>query len=139
MATFEGLHDAARLRFETLVETPEAVVVIYDNSPIDPPEDALHVRMKVRPGTAFRVENGGAPGQHRFRTPGILVSDLKKPLGKGEEDIMQLADVIAVAFRAVTAGGITYLTPSVETKGRQDDGRWWLVTVTCPFYSDEIA
>tara|TARA_R110002096_G_C14661938_1_gene728448 strand:- start:42970 stop:43944 length:975 start_codon:yes stop_codon:yes gene_type:complete len=136
---FEALHNAVRTRFEAQVETPEGVIAIYDNSPVDPPENALSVRVAVRPGLSFRAENGGRDGCNRFRTPGVLMATILAPLETGDRDALRLVDVINTAFRAVTASGVTYQTPRVTNEGRDEDGRWWQIVVTCPFYSDDIA
>lgn len=139
LPNFETLHNAVRTRFQDQVETPESVIVIYDNSPIKPPEDSMFVRMAVRPGVSFRAENGGAAGRNRFRTPGVLMATIFAPLEGGDRAMLQLADVINTAFRAITAAGVTYQTPRVTNRGRDEDGRFWRIAVTCPFYSDEIA
>lgn len=139
LPNFETLHNNIRSRFEAQVETPESVIVIYDNEPQKPPEDVTHIRMAVRPGTTFRAENGGAPGRNRYRTPGVFLATIMTPIELGDRTALRLADVINTAFRAVTAAGVTYQTPRVENRGRDEDGRWWRIAVTCPFYSDEIA
>jgi len=134
---FETLHNAVRTRFSTLVETPESVTTLYDNDPQQPPEDGLWVRWSVRPGESIRVENGGAPNTHRYRTPGIAVAQVFFPLQEGENIQLALIDVIVPAFRGVTAAGVTYQTPRVQQIGK--DGRWWQINVVVNFYADVIA
>lgn len=128
----EALHNAIRSRFKTEVADKNAgLVVIYDNAP-DPDKDALWVRFTVLEGDANQ-QSLGPP--RKFRTVGVAVGQVFALVDTGDRKALQVADKIKLAFRAISAGGVTYRTPSVKNVGRVD--RWWQVNVTCPFYADE--
>jgi len=131
----EALHVAINSRFHTSVATPQSLTtkVQYDNAPFDPPDNATWVRVSILAGEPVTVEFGDSM---RYRTPGVMDALISIPIESGTKDALELADVIAAAFRYVTAGGVTYGLPGVRTMGRS--GSWWQINVSCPFYADTV-
>ena len=137
MVEQDALQNAANSRFKTMVEDPESVPTQYDNFPFERPADKLWVRWSILPGTSDQVSTGGGAGSDRFRTPGVCRATIFAPVESGTKKSHDLAKLIVAAFRAVTASGVTYRTPSVTNIGR--NGKWWVTDVEVPFYTDTIA
>lgn len=128
------MFSAVRTRFESLVEVPLSLEVVYDNGP-DPHEDAkTWARFSVKPGPSNLAELGDV---RTYRTVGVAIASLYQPVETGDDEIQQIAKTIVPLFRGLTAGGVKYLVPSVTVVGR--DRSWWQVNVTCPFRCDEHA
>lgn len=132
---------AIRSRFKAQVETPQSLTakVQYDNAPLDPPDDgtALWVRFAVVLGENRQIDIGGSGGTNGYRRVGVAYASIFAPIETGDAAALTLADIVAAAFRSVTAGGVTYRTPTIRPLGRQ--GAWWQINVECPFYADEHA
>jgi len=133
----EAAKNAARLRFETQIETPQKLVTQYDNQPL--PEDKrrsseIWSRVQVRFNGTARVDTGATLG--RYRTQGELIARLFAPVDKGDGDLMALADVIENAFTSVDDTGVRFRAPSTEQVGRV--GSEWQVNVVCPFWFDDL-
>lgn len=97
------------------------------------PNDALWVRFNVRSGQTAQVSIGE---QKRFRTAGVVIAQVFVPAHDGTGTAMLLADLVDTYFRAVTASGVTYLTPSVEHVGLS--GAYWQTNITIPFRADAL-
>jgi len=105
---------------------------VYDNAP-DPKHDKEPwARVNVSYGQSRLLELGARPS---YRTVGALVAQLFFPVESGDGDALEMADVVATAFRRVTASGLRFTVPSIKNVGRSDS--WWQVNVTCPFQCDE--
>lgn len=145
MATFLDFQTMFPLiedRFKTLVEdvvTGLAGRVQYTNSPELQltSKQTQWWRLTVEIGDSFRVENGGSPGKHRFRTPGLLRAEGFIPTGKGVSELMPTVDAIKDVFRAQSVGGVTYTTPKVQTTGQT--GAEYRITVRNTFWSDDLG
>jgi hypothetical protein len=137
--SYETLANAIRSRFKTLVgdtqtdENTDALTVQYDNDPTSPPDDATWVKFTIRWGERRQADISASP---RYRVVGIAYAQILSPIQKGDKFALQLAGVIEAGFRSVTAGGVTWRTPSVKRQGRQGDK--YQINVECPFYADEV-
>lgn len=116
--------------------------VAWPNVDFDPETEAKSgndwlpwVRISVIRGTGSAVQADIAESP-RHRHFGTLSADVFSPQGAGTAPALTLADSFAASFRSVTAGGITYRTPSMTTVG--SDGVWHQVNVSVPFYRDEV-
>ncbi len=134
MSNHQAIHDAIRSRYGTLIEDAESLPSIYDNQDEDNVDDALWARVWILDGDS-KQKTLGSPTR-RYRTVGILTVILKDVIGKGDRDILIMADKVKDAFISVTDTGVVYQTPSVKVIGRQEN--WWQVNVECPWYSDVI-
>lgn len=132
MATFAEIATIARQRFENLVALPENLEVVYDNAVDDHKDDEAWARFTVKPGTSRLAEIGARPS---YRTIGVAIAQLFHPVETGDGPGLELADLVATAFRRVTVSGLTFTVPSVQSVGRSD--KWWQINVTCPFQCDE--
>ena len=132
MPTFAEIGSIARQRFQTQVEVPESLKVVYDNAPDPHLDDQPWARFTVRPGASRLLEVGARPA---YRTIGSVIAQLFHPVETGDGPGLELADVVALAFRRITVSGLRFLVPSVQNVGRSD--KWWQVNVTCPFQCDE--
>jgi hypothetical protein len=134
--TFEQLANTIRSRFKTQVADTQSLPTQYDNHSFDNPDNAQWCRLTINFGESFQASNGGT-GANRFRTPGVMTAQLFTPTGKGDKDILALADVIKTAFRCVTDSGVVFKTPSIKRVGRVK--KEWQINVNCPFYADDIG
>lgn len=140
MTTWENIGNACRDRMKDFVEDPQSVEVQYDNEPFDGPDesalwnDAVWIRFRVIPGDSRQVQ-AGLKGT--FRTPGVCIAMIFCKENKGDKLALEMADIIKTAFRAVSYQGVNFQVPFVGS-GRLEQ-KWWLLNVTIPFISDEVA
>lgn len=134
--SFNAIGIKISTRFKDLVEKVVAIPAQYDNAPFIPPENSRWMTCDVIHHDHEQVTLG-EPGSRVFRYWGLLSSRLFAPIETGDGDLLAIADVIATAFKGVTVDGITYRTVTIPGPGsRTPDGKWWQVTVVCPWYSD---
>lgn len=133
--TWQALFNAIRSRFMTLVEQAIPISVQYDNAEFTPPDASSWVHFTVLPG-ATDLEELGA--QKTWRDTGTAVANVFVPLLLGDAAALAIAETIKQAFRGVSVGGVTYRSPSVRTVGATG-GKWWQVSVSCPWYADETV
>lgn len=131
-----AIYEAIGKRFHNQVATAEDpdLPTEYDNIAIQHPKDAVWARVNVQSTVTRQTEIGNPI---TFRTLGLIIVQLFSPFNTGDNDILTLADKVVLAFRRVTADGVTYRTPTVQTIGRTKE--WWQVNVNCPFLADTIV
>jgi len=139
--TFEALANAIRTRFRTEIQVPQSIVVQYDNFPrpidktnaeVNQPE-GVWVKLAVEEGITAQASLGIGK---RFRVPGVMRAMIHQPIGLGDQAPRAMFDKINAKFRAVTAAGVTYSTPTMN--GTRTEGRWFILDVSCPFYADDV-
>lgn len=130
----QAAHDAIRSRVKAEVETPKTLKIQYDNGPSPKPGDEIWARVKIDTGESDQADIAITPRERSF---GMLTFLLHAPIEKGDKDVLNLADFVKNKFKRLTAGDVTYRTPSVRPAGR--DGKWWRVRVTCPFYFEDVS
>lgn len=135
----KDLIDVVKLRFDTLIATPNSIQTFHDNEVQDLDEDALGstgcwIRNFVVLGDRKQIT--GSSVQTRYRTHGIGYAHVHSEINEGTDKVAAVADLIDSkgVFRTATANGVVYRTPTVG-QGRRE-GRWWVVVVQYPFYSD---
>lgn len=128
--------DAIRTRFDTLVGAVQKVDVHYDNSPVKHPADGVKkwIRTVILWDEQNQVDMGG--DTRRWRQTGILLAQVRVPLGQGDSDARELSDAVVTAFRGVSFSGITFRAAQPRQVGRV--GNYWQINVNCPFYIDEV-
>jgi len=127
-----GALNAVSARYNTLVGTGLNVPTQHDNAPFDPPDDEVWVRFSVLNGESNQVSFGGFAKRHR--TTGLAIASVYCPMGLGDDPGMQIANFIALQFRAVSADFIHYRSPSIVSMGQ--DKSWWRIDVSIPYYYD---
>lgn len=135
---FESTANTIRSRFNTLIATAQSLATQYDNQDYTLPDATMWCRLTVLPGESAQVSIG-APASRRFRTAGVMTAQLFGPLGLGDKALLAMADQIVSAFRAVTVSGVTFETPSIINRGRNNQQNVWQVNVECPFRTDELG
>ena len=123
-------------RFKTQVADVLSLTTQYDNQNLDNPDNENWCRMTIIPGETQQVSIG-SPSTNRERTVGVMIAQLFAPLGKGDGEILDIADTIRAAFKRVTDSGVTFKTPYLVRVGQKQDG--WQINVVCPFYADTIG
>lgn len=143
--TLRDLFNKIEMRFKTLVQEPNGLVVLYHNAPpIGPLGEAVNVDIDTifhvvveTVMTGNRQISPGSPGHRLFRRTGVIHAKIRYPLLAGTLDPATIADQIEAAFLAVTVDGIVYGTPTTEDATRY--ARWWQMVVKCPFRVDTVA
>lgn len=136
VASHQVLDIAIQSRFHSAVaslETPD-LPTEYDNAKIEHPKDSIWARVNIRNGNTDHVQIGKP---NTWRNNGVLIVQLFGPINTGMAQLNILADKVVVAFRRVTAGGVTYRSPSKQQLGRTRD--WWQINVNCPFFADTMV
>lgn len=131
----DAVSKASRSRFKTLIADVQSLPTHYDNQKFTVPENTRWCRLTVLPGDTEQADMG-TPAK-RWRTSGVVVAQLFSPLEQGDENILQLADLIAETFRGKTVAPAIFRSPSIVRVGRA--GPWWQVNVSCPWFADEIG
>jgi len=129
----ETAHNIVRERFRREFASVRSVVVVYDNDPtIQPSQATAWIRFSVKSGFAdlMGLGRGG-----RVQVWGMATAQVFVPAGIGTGFVLPICDEIALRFRHVNEKGVSFLSPTVRTVGR--DGGWWQMNVLIPFYSSE--
>jgi hypothetical protein len=125
-------------RFKAQVTDVISIPTYYDNPPEDedgPPATSTQwCRVSVRFGAAFQAERTSV-GRRKFIIPGALIVQVFTPPGMGTKPATDTTKTIRDAFRALTAGGVTYKTPSAPHIGRT--GGYWQTNVTVDFWAED--
>lgn len=129
--TFEQMTDLLRARFGTYIETALSVPVQYDNEGQAPVEGARWVRLTLLSGEHAAVGRG--TGKTEVRVTGTVVAQVFVPAEMGDQQGWEVVDAIHEQFRQVATGAVVLRTPSVRVVGRDADGPWWQINVSCPF------
>jgi len=127
----EATHNTIRSHFKAEVADVLAVDVQYDNAELDPPDNSTWVRLSILDGDSVRT------ARNSYRTTGVIDAAVFTPLGAGDQAALSVADRIVNAFLPSTVSGVKFRIPSVSSIGRS--GRWWQVTVSCPFQVNETS
>lgn len=127
---FEGITNSITTFFKALAIIKN-FVVRYDNDPGETPTDKIWVKVGIDFGDSHQVEIG----VKTFRNVGIFNVQIKIPIGIGSADGLNVADIIATAFRTtIVDETINFQVPRIEKVGRVEDN--YQVNVICPFQVD---
>lgn len=117
-----------------------ATPVIYPNESSATPGDAaafLTVQFPVALGDQITV---GAPGNNVFRDSGAIRFVLAVPIGSGLEQGLAWIDQLRTLFRSVKFASVTTYAPSPAVENNaNDDGNYWVLSFSVPFYADIFA
>jgi len=105
-------------------------LVHYDNLHETP--TGLYIVASVIHGDARQVSIGQ---RARYRTDGVISLTIVGKVNIGDAETMEVASAIAMIFRGVSEGGLSYRVPRITKLGRVS-GRWQ-INVTCPWYADD--
>lgn len=128
----EALANSILYRIDQLLVITKGYTVVYDDVEPDIDPTDVWIRATVLDGDSDQIDLGGSTITDR--TDGIVAFQVFGPADKGGKDVRAVVDVIKVAFRRISSGGVTYLTPSVLRIGRKGDEIQF--NVNCPFYSE---
>ncbi len=119
--TYEAVHNAIRGRFATEIAAKHNLTTIYDNDQTAAPTDGSKwCRFTIRDGANNRITLGSG----EYRGGGLAIAQLFDVSGKGDKDLLELADAIVTAFRGVSLAGVRFerngQTPEVEVVGESE-------------------
>lgn len=128
---------AIRQRFDTLVGTPNDLVVHHDNGPT-PGVRSSWYRMRFECRDTVQVSTGGA--SRRFRTEGVARVEMHVPAESGDGALLEIADAITTAFRraAIADPDIQFRAPSLIGAATRVEA-WFRREVEIPFRFDEVG
>ncbi len=129
--TVESAHNVIRTQFKELVADVLGIQVQYDNVALEPPDNEAWVRLTILDGDSTRSSYG------TYKTTGVVDISVFIPLGEGDQEAFSIADRIVNAFLPATVQGVQFRVPSASSIGRS--GRFWQVSVTCPFQIIEAS
>ncbi|MCE4223401.1 hypothetical protein HCU64_06525 [Methylobacterium sp. C25] len=101
-----------------------------------PAEDGTFVQV------SYPVANGeqltiGAPGSNVYRETGTFQLDVMARRAGGVADGLTLADQLAALFRGKEFGGVQTFAPSSPAiDDRNDNGRYFILSVAVPYQAD---
>lgn len=136
MTIFATIEQAIRERLAAnWLTTP----IKYENTP-SPAVEPPFVYLETRFVGSDQVSIGTGASARRYRQRGLIIIGIYVTKNAGAGLAAQYADSIAAIFRGQTFGGVVCLAP-VPDRGRpaDDEGNYWLKTLTCEFYSDALA
>jgi hypothetical protein len=127
---------AAQTWFMDQFATPNAITAIVDNDD----EEALHdvdeyVVFNLLPGETDQLELGGTA--RTYRTPGVAQATIVVREGTGAQRTREIADLIRLAFRRKSTGGVQFEVPYAGPGTRVGDR--YRTPVTIPFHADDVA
>ena len=125
--------EAITIMREVASEWTGTTPIAWPNTDLEP-DGAAHIRVVIANQTAFNADI--ADGAHTVRYPGLLVFEIRYPIGGGEGPALEDADDLAALFRNRNLGGLRFRAPTVRRLGSTDG--YYLVQVDCPFYRDSI-
>ena len=131
--TIEGFANTIRDRMHQGLGVGNGLKSQFDSAPFQPVEGQAWVRFSIRRGRTFRRELGSGA---TITTPGVVFAQIFAGLETGDLESNDYADAVSEVFRAVSIRGITFRVPNVRPLGVS--GRWWQVSVSCPFFSQRI-
>ena len=134
----QALAKAVRKRYIDVVLCAQNVPTQFDNQDEDDqftkPSDSIWARCSIFTASSTQVDICETP---RIRTLGTIIFNVFVPVGKGDKEAREFADIIKSKFRLVTVDDVLYRVPTISPVGR--DKTWWQVNVTCPYQFDEIV
>lgn len=130
LPTMEEIQNVIRQHFKEEFADVQSISVQYDNAHFEPPDSEPWVRLSILGGSTLRTESG------RYRTTGVIDASIFTPVGIGDQRALSLADLITNVFKPSTVHGVKFRLPSVSSVGTS--GRYWQVTVSCPFLVNEV-
>jgi len=116
----------------------------FQNEQADPP---IASDGSPLPWVYFEVDGGtdeqmsiGSPGSNTYRRRGTIAAHVFVPVKSGDDIALGYAVQVGAIFRGQSFGAVTCEGASIAggAKG-DDDGLWWLRSVTVPFWTDEGA
>lgn len=103
------------------------------------PHDEIWVRLRVqrRPGSPGTL---GSPGNRKMDRRGVVFALLREPPGRGVGRLSDLAEKAKGIFEAcrLDPHNIHFSDAQVGEESEVEGGRWWGVTVECPFGYEEL-
>jgi len=134
--TRQSLNEQIRQRVKEKVEGEHPNFWFhYDNMPFELPDGtSSYIRVIIVPDRRQQRSFGG--NKHRYRTHGTLLLSVFTQFEQGDASAMLLADEVMPHFQNITEGDISWQTPEPKRVGRA--GKWFLVNIVCPFYSDSL-
>lgn len=147
MTSFLSAANTIRSRFSTQFHNSEPdVPIAFDNveglltSGGDLVQEATDsngnpkpwVRLNLRPGSANQV----SMSPRTYRQPGVVMTQVFVPAGRGDKRANEIAEAVAGALRGVEENGVR-LRATSPPQFVGPSGNWWQTNVTTDFEYDE--
>lgn len=134
--TLNDWHDAMRARVKDFADA-NGLGAAFDNMAYSPQGGAgagtwLNCMVIDR---SMQILRSGS--SKRRRAEGVLRILINGPLGLGLYHNLNVADLLATDFRAVSVSKVRYGVPQIQTIGRVN--QWWVTQFDVPFRVDEVS
>lgn len=127
--------NSIRIRFQTLIATPQSLPTGYDNDlEFQQPSSGVWARLSIRLADAMLREIGATK---RIRHAGVIFVQLFDELGRGDKRLLALTDQIDQNFRDKLVDSVTYREVTVVRIGQETLGQYQM-NVHIGFQFDEI-
>jgi len=126
-------HNAIRTRVKNLADS-QGWYAAFDNMAFSPAPPVPWINVMVIDRTMQVLRTGATK---KRRAEGILRVMVNIPLGKGSLLALQMSDILAGEFRAVSVSKVRYGVPQIQTIGRVN--QWWVMQFDVPFRVDEVS
>ena len=139
---FQSASDAMRTKLRDAIAASAfaGTPVQYDNGPLEHPDASPWLRHELGWGWGQGVELGSGASHRRG---GAATTEVYVPVEEGDKQALELADVVASAFRLAKVDGVLFGAPSLRRVGRiaglGAGSDWWRVDVLCPYRVDLAA
>ncbi|KAB7783480.1 phage tail terminator-like protein [Methylorubrum populi] len=101
------------------------------------PEPFVQVSYPVSNGEQLTI---GAPGENVYRETGAFRLVVNARRGRGVADGLAWADELAALFRGKEFGGIQTFAPSSPViDDRNDDGKYFVLSIAVPYQADILG
>lgn len=113
---------------------------LYPNENTQPPADAAPFLLVQYPVANDEQISVGAPGANVYREEGTIRFVLAIPRGRGTSPWNGWLDEIRALFRGQKFSGInTWAPTSAVIDDRSDDGNYWSLSSSIPYYFDSLG
>ena len=126
---FESITNSITTYFLDVCDT-NSLTVRFSNDPRATPTSGLWLEFNIDFGNSEQKELG----INSYRNPGNVTVKIKNSIGLGVGGVLEVADVIASAFRTVDIDSIIFRVPRIINVGRIEDN--YQMNVICPFFVD---
>lgn len=137
------LYDAVQDRFNTQIASGgdggAAIPTLFGNDATEQPKTGTWCRVTIR-FARDRAETGESAGSVRSRSIGVMFVEVYSEQKRGTLAPLAVVDRIVAAFDSKTHAGVTYRTPTpLGDVTPRRFGKWALVTLSCPFFADDLT
>ncbi len=120
-------------RIKTLWEAGEDTIIVWPNTPTDPPDTGAWIQPSIIWGDGFMTTKNG-----RNQIVGVVSINIFAPAGSGTGTLHSTADSVRDMANRVEVTGVRFGAPS-GPRIVPSEGRWIQANVSVPFSVEEVV